>query len=396
MALSGKQIVVGVGGGIAAFKAVALVRELQRRGALVRVAMTASATRFVAPLSFTGLTGTPPLVDLWDPSYPGEMHVELAQWADAVVVAPATANLLARAASGMADDAVLALLSCATGKPLVFAPAMHEQMWRGAATTRNARQLQQDGAILVGPVSGALASGQSGMGRMAEPEAIAQAVEDLFGRRRDLSGKTVLITAGPTVEDLDPVRFISNRSSGRMGFALASAAHARGARVILICGPTSVVAPLGPERVEVRSALEMQAAVLRAWDDVDVAIMTAAVADYRAAKVEERKIKKSSADQLTIELVKNPDILAGLGARRTGNKPVLVGFAMETHDLLASARRKLVDKRCDLIVANAAAVGFGGDDNQATLVDAAGDDALPPMSKRELADRILDRVVTRM
>jgi phosphopantothenoylcysteine decarboxylase / phosphopantothenate---cysteine ligase len=392
MRLSGKQIVVGVGGGIAAFKAVLLVRELQRRGASVRVAMTPSATRFIAPMTFSGLTGIPALVDLWDPGYPGEVHVELSMWAHAMVVAPATANLLARAAVGMADDAVLACVSCATGRPLLFAPAMHERMWLAAATQRNVRQLEQDGGMMVGPVQGALASGEHGAGRMAEPDAIAEALESLLCRKRDLAGRTLLISAGPTQEDLDPVRFISNRSSGRMGFALAAAARDRGAQVIAVCGPTTVAPPAGIELVSVRSALEMQQAVQSALLRADAVIMTAAVADYRARAASDSKLKKHG-EVLTLELIKNPDILAEVGAARAGKRPVLVGFAMETHDVVASARRKLVAKKCDLVVANEAAVGFGRDDTQATLVAPEGDEPLPPMRKRELADRILDRIV---
>jgi phosphopantothenoylcysteine decarboxylase / phosphopantothenate---cysteine ligase len=394
MGLTGKRIVVGVGGGIAAFKAVVLVRELQRRGAQVRVVMTDSAQRFIGAATFTGLTGKPAVTDLWDPSYPGEVHVELGSDADAIVVAPATANLLARAASGMADDALLATLSCA-GCPVLFAPAMHENMWLAAATQRNARQLEQDGAVLVGPVAGALASGEQGMGRMAEPEAIADAVERVLAPRNDLAGKQVLISAGPTLEDIDPVRYISNRSSGRMGFALAAAAPERGATVTLVCGPAGVKPPAGIELVSVRSTREMQAAIMTRQAGADVVVMAAAVADYRPAEAATAKIKKSQ-DRMTIELVKNPDILAELGAARAEHKakrPVLIGFAMETHDLVRYARKKLVDKRCDLIVANEAEVA-GSDDTQVILVGHDGDLPLPPMSKAELADKIWDRAKT--
>ena len=256
----------------------------------------------------------------------------------------------------------------------------------------------RDGARLIGPVSGPLASGAIGLGRMVEPDAIADAVAQALGKRAggaggDLAGKTLLISAGPTLEDIDPVRYISNRSSGRMGFAIAGAALDRGARVIVVQGPTTVAPPDGVEIVKVRSALDMHAAVFAALPSADAVVMTAAVADYRPAQAQKAKIKKQ-AERLTIELVKNPDILAELGQRRGRRKqPVLVGFAMETNDLLAYARRKLVQKRCDLIVANEAEVGFGGDDNVATLVGPDGDDALPKMSKRELADRILDRVL---
>lgn len=391
MSLRDKQVLVAVSGGIAAFKAAIVVRELIRRGARVRVALTPNAARFIGPVTFTGLTGEPALSELWDPSYPGELHVALAEWAQAIVVAPATANLLARAAHGFADDLVLATLSCAAC-PVLLAPAMHERMWLRPATQRNVQQLQRDGYHCVGPVTGQLANGATGQGRMAEPEAIVAALEPLFASAADLAGKTVLITAGPTFEDLDPVRFIGNRSSGRMGYALASVARDRGAHVILITGPTTVALPQGVEVVAVRSALQMQAAVEGAVLRADIAIMTAAVADYRAAEMQPHKIKKSG-DTLQLTLVKNPDILAELGRKRTGRHPVLVGFAMETQDVAAYGRKKLEAKRVDLIVANEASVAFGGDDTQATLVTQHGDDALPPMTKLELAQRILSQAL---
>jgi phosphopantothenoylcysteine decarboxylase/phosphopantothenate--cysteine ligase len=391
--LHGKHIVVAVSGGIAAFKAVELTRELGRRGARVKVALTANATRFVGPITFTGLTGEPAHTDLWDARYPGEMHVMLADWAHAIVVAPATANLLARAAHGFADDIVLATLSCA-GCPVLLAPAMHERMWLRPATQRNLEQLQRDGYHRIGPVTGLLASGATGQGRMADPTEIANALEGLVGGHtydaRDLTGKTVLLTAGPTLEDLDPVRFISNRSSGRMGYALAAAARDRGAHVVLVTGPTHIALPSGVELIQVRTALEMLSAVESALPRADIAIMCAAVADYRPAEVQAHKIKKQG-DTLHIDLVKNPDILSRVGLTRVGRKPVLVGFAMETRDVAAYGRKKLIDKRADLFVANAADVAFGGDNTQATLVSHAGDEALPPMTKVELAQRILTR-----
>lgn len=397
MSLQDKQILLAVSGGIAAFKAAMVARELGRRGARVKVALTPNAARFIGPVTFTGLTGEPALTDLWDPGYAGEMHVMLAEWADAIVVAPATANVLARAASGFADDLVLATLSCAAC-PVLLAPAMHERMWLRPATRRNIEQLLSDGYRCVGPVAGKLANGADGQGRMAEPAAIVDALEAMLGVTavRDFVGKTVLISAGPTLEDLDPVRFISNRSSGRMGYALASIAAERGAHVVLVTGPTHIPVPSGPQLsidlVRVRSALEMQAAVEQALPRADIAIMTAAVADYRPAQTEAHKIKKSG-DALQIALVKNPDILAELGAKRVGKHPVLVGFAMETQDVAAYGRKKLNAKRVDLIVANEASVAFGGDTTQATLVTHQGDDALPPMTKRELAQRILSHAL---
>ena len=392
MSLRDRRIVVGVGGGIAAFKSVMLVRELLRRGARVRVAMTPSATRFVGPVSFTGLTGTPPVIDVWDPSYAGEVHVELGGWAEAMVIAPATANLLARAAHGMADDAVLATLRCCAA-PLVFAPAMHHRMWRSRPTERAVALLRDDGAILVGPVHGELASGEQGLGRMSEPSDIADAVEACLAPAvADLAGLSVLVSAGPTVEDIDPVRYLSNRSSGRMGYALVERAVQRGAAVTLVSGPVALAPPRGAELVPVRSANEMQAAIAARIGAIDAVVMAAAVADYRVAAQSASKLKKT--DALTLSLVKNPDILAQLGAARSGAHPVLVGFALETDDLLAHARKKLTSKKVDLIVANHAGDGLGGDDNVAVLVDAAGDQALGKLSKQALADRIWDRVAT--
>lgn len=388
--LDNKRIVICVGGGIAAFKSVELVRELARRGASLRVAMTPSATRFVGPITFTGLTGRKTITDLWDADHPGEIHVELADQAELIVVAPATANLLARAATGHADDVVLATLACADC-PVLMAPAMHERMWQRPSTQRNVAQLRADGVELVGPVEGALANGRIGMGRMAEPLAIADAVEQLAGRSHDLSGRTILISAGPTLEDLDPVRFISNRSSGRMGYALASSAERRGARVVLVTGPTSLPEPARCEVVRVRSAIEMQRAVEEAVPRCDAVIMTAAVADYRPAQTQTQKVKKLG-DTFSVELVRNPDILAELGHKRSGARPVLVGFAMETENVAAYGRKKLVSKRVDLVVANEAAVGFGRDDTQAILITRDEEQALAPMTKLELARRILDRV----
>jgi len=388
--LSRKRVVVGVGGGIAAYKAVLLVRQLLKAGAEVRVVMTESATRFVGPVTFTGLTGHPAIVNLWDPTYAGEVHVELGAWADVIVVAPATANLLARAASGMANDAVLATLSCARGA-ILFAPAMHTRMWGQAATKRNVAQLEADGATMVGPVRGELASGEVGLGRMAEPEAIAEAVAKALGDAGDLAGRRVLISAGPTHEDLDPVRFLGNRSSGKMGYSLAERAAARGADVILVTGPVRLAPPDGVEIVGVRSAMDLEAAVLPRMESVDAIIMAAAVADYRPALRAETKIKKSEGD-LELRLIRNPDVLRSLGERRSGKRPVLVGFAVESEDLVEAARAKLAAKRCDLIVANHASVGFGGEDNEVVLVDAEGDTPIPRMTKLSVADRVLDRV----
>jgi phosphopantothenoylcysteine decarboxylase/phosphopantothenate--cysteine ligase len=389
MSLQGKRIVVGLGGGIAAFKAVQLVRELMRRGAEVRVVMTEAATHFVGPITFAGLTGKPPVTDLWAEDYAGEVHVELGEWADAVVIAPATMNLMARAAAGLANDAVLATLACARGE-VFFAPSMHHRMWSHAATQSNLRTLSDRGAVVLGPVTGPLANGEIGEGRMIEPEDIAGEVESHLAHSDDLSGSRILITAGPTHEDLDPVRFLGNRSSGRMGYAVAAQALRRGAEVTIVSGPVHLPVPSGAEVVRVRSATEMHEAVMSRFDRFDVVIMAAAVADYRPDQRQAQKIKKGAS--LKLDLVRNPDILADVGAKRAEQPSVLVGFALETEHLEEAARKKLEQKAADLIVANEASAGLGGDTNRATLVDAASAMALPEMSKRALADQILDRV----
>jgi phosphopantothenoylcysteine decarboxylase/phosphopantothenate--cysteine ligase len=393
MSLQGKRIVVGLGGGIAAFKAVQLVRELMRRGAEVRVVMTEAATRFVGSITFAGLTGQPAVTDLWAEDYAGEVHVELGEWADAIVIAPATMNLMARASSGQANDAVLATLACARGD-VFFAPAMHHRMWSHPATQSNVRTLCGRGAVVLGPVAGPLANGEIGEGRMMEPEDIADEVESHLAHADDLSKSRILITAGPTHEDLDPVRFLGNRSSGRMGYAMASEALRRGADVTIVSGPVHLPIPFGAEVVRVRSAKEMHEAVMSRFDRFDVVIMAAAVADYRPVQPATQKIKKGGS--LKLELVRNPDILADVGAKRAQQPSVLVGFALETENLEQAARDKLQRKAADLIVANDARAGLGGDTNRATLVDATSATPLPEMSKRALANQILDRVRTLM
>ena len=389
MSLQGQRIVVGLGGGIAAFKSVGLVRELMRRGAEVRVVMTEAATRFVGPITFAGLTGKPPVTDLWAEDYAGEVHVEVGEWADAIVVAPATMNLMARAASGQANDALLATLACARG-PVFFAPAMHQRMWSHPATRANVTTLRERGAIIVGPVTGALANGEIGEGRMSEPEDIAEAIESHLSRADDLRGARILITAGPTHEDLDPVRFLGNRSTGRMGYAIAKKALRRGAEVTLVSGPVHLPAPVGAHLVQVRSAAEMHQAVMACFDEHDVVIMAAAVADYRPGKREAKKIKKGGV--LKLELVRNPDILADVGEKRATRPSVLVGFALETEQLEQAARDKLERKGADLIVANEAGASLGRETNRVMLVDQSSAVQLPEMSKDALADQILDRV----
>ncbi len=402
-----------VTGSIAAYKAVELARLLVKAGIQVLPLMTASAARFVGPVTLAGICGEAVATDMWDASFAGEMHVRIADRADLVAIVPATADVLARLAQGRADDLVTALALCARS-PVLVAPAMHPRMWDHPATRRNVAELATQGRVaLVGPVSGEVASGDIGSGRMAEPDAIAAAAlallsaSELSEPRRpvDLRGVRVVVTAGPTLEDIDPVRFIGNRSSGKMGFAVAERAAARGAEVTLIAGPVSLVTPSGVRRVDVRGALQMRAALWEALASdltgADALVMTAAVADHRPAQAAASKIKKGDL-RTTIELVKNPDLLAEVGEARgkresaaERGRPVLVGFAVETaggEALVAYAERKRTEKRVDLVVANDAAESFGREDNRATLVTAAGAEALPKLPKARLADIVLDRV----
>jgi phosphopantothenoylcysteine decarboxylase/phosphopantothenate--cysteine ligase len=342
---------------------------------------------------------------MWDPGFSGEMHVAIAERADAVVIAPATADVLARLASGRADDLVTALALCARDVPVLVAPAMHPRMWSHPATQRNVAELARQGRVtFVGPVFGPVASGASGMGRMSDPAAIAEAIGGSLARARDLAGKHVAVSAGPTLEDLDPVRFLGNRSSGKMGFAIAARAAARGAKVTLVAGPVALATPWGVTRVDVRSAAEMRAALWEALgadlSKADALVMAAAVADYRPAQASPTKLKKEG-ESAAIALLRNPDLLAEIGAARLPphETPVLVGFALETKEgeaLVAYAREKLAAKRCDLVVANEASLALGGDENRATLVSASEARALAPMSKQALADVILDGVKERL
>jgi len=409
VSLAGRTVALAVTGSIAAYKAVEVARLLVQAGVKVLPVMTRSAERFVGAVTLSGITGANVARDMWDPSFSGEMHVAIADRADAVAIVPATADVLSRLAHGRADDLVTALALVARG-PVACAPAMHPRMWSHPATRRSVELLARDGRVtLVGPVDGPVASGESGVGRMAEPAAIVDAIARVLAAHgaygggdaiADLAGRVIVVSAGPTLEDLDPVRFLGNRSTGKMGFAVAERAAARGAAVRLVAGPVSLATPPGVARTDVRGALEMQAAVARAAEGADAVVMSAAVADYRPREVSTVKIKKpeaqSEGEAATLDLVKNPDILAGLGAARGGaRRPVLVGFAVETGDdatVVANARKKLARKRVDLVVANAAADAFGGDDNRASLVTAAGVDRLGTMSKRDLADRILDAV----
>lgn len=387
--LAGREIVLVVSGGISAYKSAIVARELMRMGASVETVLTPAAQRFIGGVTFAGITGKPPRTELWDPSFAGEIHIELTRRADLIVVAPATADLMARSAHGIADDLATTLLLSARS-PIVMAPAMHARMWNHAATQANVRTLQSRGVTLVGPVVGALANGEVAMGRMSEPEAIAQAAAEALAG--DLSDVRVLVTAGPTLEAIDPVRYVGNRSSGKMGVAIADRARARGANVTLVHGPMTAHAPAGVRGVPVRSAIEMRDAVLPEASAHDVVIMAAAVADYRPESVASEKTKKGQ-DALVLRLVRNPDILSELGAARAkAKRPVLVGFAVETGNLVKHAREKLTRKGCDLVVANLAEHGFEGDTNVVTLVRRDRADELAQLPKTVVADRILDAV----
>jgi phosphopantothenoylcysteine decarboxylase/phosphopantothenate--cysteine ligase len=401
--IQGKHIVLCVSGSIAAFKATSLASLLVKQGAAVRVVLTQAAENFVGKATFAGLTGYPVACDMFDPSRGGELHVELSAWADLIVIAPATADVLARLAQGRASDPLSALALCARS-PMLLAPAMHPAMWAHPATRRNVATVGADGlATFVGPVEGMVASGEVGVGRMAEPEAILEAIASKLNPT-DLAGRHIVVSAGPTVEDLDPVRFIGNRSSGKMGFALAARAAARGARVTLVTGPVLLPTPPGVDRVDVRAALQMQGELEHALGSdlsaADALIMSAAVADFRPAERAEHKLKRDPrAASAQLALVQNPDLLAAIGSRRASSGPFLVGFAVETGDdasIVAHALRKLEAKRVDLIVANRADEAFGGDGNRACFVSRDQIDWLNPMSKTELADRILDRIAAEL
>jgi phosphopantothenoylcysteine decarboxylase/phosphopantothenate--cysteine ligase len=391
-----RRVALVVTGSIAAYKAPIVARALRAAGHDVVPLMTRSAHQFLGPATLSGLTGNAVATEVFD-GEGGERHVELAASVDAIVVVPATADFLARMASGRADDLATATLLSAR-VPVWVAPAMHPAMWSHPATVANAATLASRGVRFIGPVLGPVASGEVGLGRMSEPDAIAQAVSSGLLRQPSLAGRHVVVSAGPTVEDLDPVRFLTNRSSGKMGFAVAAEAAERGARVTLVAGPVALEAPRGVERVDVRSALSMQAALDRALgpdlSGADALVMSAAVGDYRFAETAEHKLKRTG-DALTLTLVPNPDLLAELGARRQAARPVLVGFAVETGDddaIVREGRRKLDAKRVDLVVANPAAESFGREDNRAFLVSGDSVTAIGTVDKRVLAGAILDRV----
>jgi len=403
--LSGKGILLGVSASIAAYKAAELCSSLVRSGASVRVLMTPNATKLVGPATFEGLTHRPTAVDMFAPDNTWEAILEREDAADMVIVAPCSASTLARIASGTAEDFVCAAALAATC-PVLIAPAMATPMWLNPRTQRNVAALKADGVHFVGPAEGRLATGRSGPGRMSEPADIVQAAIRLLGNRE--TGKSgdypitqlpnfhrrFLITAGPTQEALDPVRMLTNRSTGKMGIAVAEAAAARGAEVTLVLGPTHLPAPAGVNTVRVTTAQEMRDAAMTAFENADVVVAAAAVADYRPAMVSAQKVKKSDAPA-SISLERTPDILAEMGrSKRPGQ--VLIGFAAETEDLVSNARAKLRAKNLDAVVANDVTregAGFGTDTNIATLVTASGETELGPMTKREMADAILDAVL---
>ena len=389
--LKDRRIVLGVTGGIAAYKACDLVSRLKKRGAQVRVVLTAHACNFVPPLTFETLSGNPAYVDTFAPRAEME-HIALAKWADLFVVAPATANAIAKFACGIADD-LLSTTALVMTAPVLIAPAMNANMYRHPATRANLETLRARGVKTVGPESGHLACGDDDIGRMSEPEAIVEAIEAILNPKRDLEGRRVLVTAGPTVERIDPVRYITNRSSGKMGYAIAEAARDRGAEVTLVSGPVALQAPAGVEVVRIESSAELCEAVLARGERADVVVQAAAPADFTPANVAGQKIKKTGAG-MALELKNTTDIAAELG-RRKHDGQVLVAFAAETNDLIENARAKLARKNADLVVANDVSrsdAGFGVDTNAVTLVTRDGERELPLMSKRGVADGILDCV----
>jgi phosphopantothenoylcysteine decarboxylase/phosphopantothenate--cysteine ligase len=390
----GKRIVLGVSGSIAAYKAVGLLRALMAEGADVTVVMSEAATRFVAPLTFEVLSGHPVATDLFA-AHQEMLHLSLAEQADAIVIAPATAHTLARCAVGLADD-LLTTLVLAARCPMVVAPAMDGGMWNHPTVRAHAAALQARGVTVLEPDDGPLASGRIGKGRLVDEAVILDAVASALNTKLDWTGRRVLVSAGPTQEAIDPVRFISNRSSGKMGYALAAAARDRGAQVVLVSGPTSLPAPVGIEVLPVCTAEEMGKALAARFGWASVLIMAAAVADFRAKRVEPHKVKKRKPTLEALALEPTEDILENLAARRTSQ--IMVGFAAETRDLVAHAEEKLKRKGLDLIVANdvlAEGVGFGSDRNAAVVIGSRGIIAeLPLMTKRAMADRILDLIHT--
>lgn len=392
--MSERRVLLIIGGGIAAYKSLELVRELARRGMRTRAILTAAGAEFVTPLSVGSLTGDKVYGDLFNLTDEAEMgHIELSRSADLVVVAPATADLMAKLANGLASDlASTALL--ATDKPVLMAPAMNVRMWEHRATQRNLERLRQDGVLFVGPDEGEMACGEYGPGRMAEPMEIADAVETFFKGRMTgpLGGRRIIVTAGPTHEPLDPVRYIANRSSGKQGYALAAALARLGGAVVLVSGPTALAAPAGVETLRVETAREMLAAVERALP-ADCAVMCAAVADYRPAETARSKIKKARGGLAAIPLAENPDILKTVAQMKSGRPALVVGFAAETENVLANAEAKRRAKGCDWIVANdVSGDAMGGAENAVIVLTAAGAETFERAPKEEIARRLADKI----
>ena len=395
MDLTGKEIVLGVTGGIAAYKSAEIVSRLRHSGANVHVIMTRNATEFVTPLTFQTLSANQVVTDTFAaPEYWNVEHVALAKLADIFVVAPATANILAKMATGIADD-MLSTTLLATKAPILVAPAMNTGMWTAPATQNNVKVLRERGVRMIGPESGILACGDQGAGRMSEPETIVGEICRILARKEDFAGKKILITAGATRERLDPVRFITNDSSGKMGFAIAEAARDRGAEVTVIRGSVTAEIPAGVRMIPIESASELYDAMMQEAPEQDVIIQAAAVSDYRPAEQKDRKIKKESGSDLTLILTENPDIAKAVGEQKKPGQ-TLVGFAAETDNLRKNAKSKLEKKKLDMIVANDVTkpgAGFNVDTNIAVLITSDGSTEEPLQTKRQLAERILDKVL---
>ncbi len=393
MSLQGKHILLGITGGIAAYKTPELVRQLASHGAVVQVVLTSNARHFVTPTTLQAVSQRPVRDDLWDADSEAAMgHIELARWADCILIAPATAHSLARLVLGLADD-LLSAICLAADCPIAAAPAMNQQMWRHAATQRNLAQLERDGIYILGPGEGPQACGEFGPGRMLEPDRLCTELTKLF-TGRSLNGVRVVVTAGPTREPIDPVRYISNHSSGKQGFAVATVARDAGAEVTLICGPVGLATPQGITRIDVTTAREMYAAVAAQLDTCDIFFGVAAVADYRPVNVQSQKIKKTSDTGMRLELEQNPDIIASVAQTK---RAYVVGFAAETEDTIANARAKLSRKKLDMIVLNDVSdrrIGFDSSDNAVTIITRDGEERIAISSKAEIARVLVERVAT--
>ena len=388
-----KKIIVGVTGGIAAYKAAELIRILTKAGAETRVAMTANATKFIAPLTFEALSKNKVLCNMFDPATPPLAHITWGQESDLIIIAPATANFIAKMANGIADDFLSTMVLASTARMLVC-PAMNSHMYENHVTQENIKRLAENGCVVMKPGQGELACETEGPGRLPDPEDIAEQARIMISEK-DLSGMNILVTAGPTVESMDPVRYITNRSTGKMGYALANAAALRGASVTLISGPTALSPPYGVSFFSIKSAEEMRQKVFENCGHVDVIIKAAAVSDYRPREIADQKIKKG-ADSLSMDLVKNPDILAELGKAKADHRFILVGFAAETENLSANAEKKLQEKNLDMIVVNDVTredAGFGSDTNLVKIINRDGSrEDFPLMSKDNVANQVLDRI----